>query len=407
MNAKANRQEQPYVARFLFSLFCFGGYLLSLSYGTTFLLAMLVSSRGGNEADAGLIISTAMLSTIASVILSGHLSDMIGAARAVGLSGMVLAASCLGFALLPGIGWGMLLCGFLLGIGWGVFYTLGPIIVAMIIEPARRIRFFALLSGSMMSGIGTGPILGRVATLLGWPLEATYLVAAGASLMGGAIFFSLHRSIKQIVAAHGANPVSRLSFGSVLRVLRAKAVFPIIMVGLGGAVFGGLSSFQTSYSGGRGLDFSLFFIGFMSAAIFCRLVLSGIVTRRNPYLASAILTLLMVLSVLMLQFGVSGAASYLVAAIVLGIGYGLTYSVINGLAANEAPAGETPQSLLLFSLSYFIGVFGYPLLAGKLIVNHGISALLAATLLIALANWAIAMGRLIPRWRSIRQAVTS
>jgi MFS family permease len=168
-----------------------------------------------------------------------------------------------------------------------------------------------------------------------------------------------------------------------------------------------LSSFQTSYAGGRGLDFSLFFIGFMSAAIFCRLVLSGLVTRRNPYLASAILTLLMVLSILMLQLGVNGAVSYLIAAIVLGIGYGLTYSVINGLAANEAPAGETPQSLLLFSLSYFIGVFGYPLLAGKLIVAHGISALLAATMLIALVNWAIAMGRLIPRWRLIRQTATS
>lgn len=133
----------------LFSVFCFGGYCLSVAYGTTFLLALLVSSRGGNEANAGLIISTAIVSTIATVVLSGHLSDAIGAPRAVGWAGIVLAISCLGFALIPGLGVGMLACGFLLGCGWGVFYTLGPIIVARIIEPERRIRFFALLSGSI------------------------------------------------------------------------------------------------------------------------------------------------------------------------------------------------------------------------------------------------------------------
>jgi hypothetical protein len=36
---------------------------LSLAYGITFLLAMLLSAHGGTESDAGTIISAAMLST--------------------------------------------------------------------------------------------------------------------------------------------------------------------------------------------------------------------------------------------------------------------------------------------------------------------------------------------------------
>ncbi|MGH8464480.1 MAG: MFS transporter, partial [Pseudomonas sp.] len=40
-----------------FGLLCLASYLLSLSYGSTFLLSLLVSSRGGNEQDAGQIIS--------------------------------------------------------------------------------------------------------------------------------------------------------------------------------------------------------------------------------------------------------------------------------------------------------------------------------------------------------------
>ena len=391
----------------VFSLFCLGGYLLSLSYGTTFLLALLVASRGGNEGDTGLIISTAIASTIVAVILSGHASDAVGAPRAVGVSGLILSASCLGFALVPGVGQGMRICGLLLGCGWGAFYTLGPIIVAAVIEPARRIRHFALLSGSMMSGIGSGPILGRGAKLLGWPLEATYWVAAATSFCGALIFFFLHEPIRRILATQGAARATRLSWASLMRVLQAKAVFPIAMVGLGGAIFGGLSSFQTAYAASKGLDFSIFFIGFMSAAIGCRMLLSGIVVRRNPYLAAAILTFLVVLSIAMFQFLVTDWASYLLASATLGVGYGLTYSVINGLAANEAPHGETPQALLLFSLSYFIGVFGYPLLAGHLIVARGIPALLSATMLIALCNFAIALARLLPRLRTMARQATN
>jgi hypothetical protein len=85
------------------------------------------------------------------------------------------------------------------------------------------------------------------------------------------------------------------------------------------------------------------------------------------------------------------------AAVMLGVGYGLTYSVINGLAANEAPSGTTAQSLLLFSLSYFIGVFGFPLLAGKIIVEQGMANLLLTVIAIALLNWLITLGRLM--WR--------
>jgi hypothetical protein len=86
----------------------------------------------------------------------------------------------------------------------------------------------------------------------------------------------------------------------------------------------------------------------------------------------------------------------------LGVGYGLTYSVINGLAANEAPSGTTAQSLLLFSLSYFIGVFGFPLLAGKIIVEHGMATLLLTVLAVAAFNWLITVGRLL--WRRITAA---
>jgi MFS family permease len=381
----------------LFSLFCLASYLLSLSYGSTFLLSLLIGSRGGNEHDAGSVISAAMLSTFAAVIVSGHLSDLLGAARSIALFSLLLALASLGFALTPGFGNLLLFFGLMLGLGWGVFYTLGPIIVASLVTPAQRAKYFALLSGSMMTGIGSGPLLGRAASALGYPVTAAFYLAALASLIGALLFWRLDVQLKKTPSASAS--VARISWRATAQVLSSRAVLPIIMVGLGGCVFGGLSSFQTSYAASRSLDYSLFFFGFMGAAISSRMLIAGFVVKRDPLPASCLLSGLMMVSILMFGFVVDDGFSYVLAAMMLGVGYGLTYSVINGLAANEAPSGTTSQSLLLFSLSYFVGVFGFPLLAGRIIVEHGMVTLLLTLLTIALLNWLITVGRLI--WRHV------
>ncbi|QXH49585.1 MFS transporter [Pseudomonas fakonensis] len=380
----------------LFALFCFASFLLSLSYGTTFLLAKMLAAHGGSESDAGLVISSAMLSTFVAVICCGHLSDRIGAPRTIAGSALLLAAACLGFAWAPAQGNLLLAFGLLLGLGWGTFYTLGPIVVAMTIEPARRMKYFALLSGSMMTGIGSGPLTGRAFEALGLPLESAFLSAAAASLLGGLLFRVLAAPLTR--AGQGPVSVSKLSPAAVLKVMASPALFPIIMVGLGGAIFGGLSSFQTSYAALRLLDYSLFFLGFTCAAIGCRLLVAGLIVKRDPYVSACVLSGLMVLAVLMLGLTVHSAATYLLAAITLGVGYGLTYSVINGQAANQAPAGHMAQALVLFSLAYFVGVFGFPWLAGQVIVQAGMPALLQLILLLAVVNWGIAVARLGWRW---------
>ncbi|MGK9417771.1 MFS transporter [Pseudomonas cedrina] len=381
------------VSTHLFALFCLASFLLSLSYGSTFLLSLLIHTRGGDEHDAGSVISTAMLSTFVAVVVSGHLSDALGAARAIAGMGLLLVVACLGFALTPGFGQGLMVFGLALGLGWGVFYTLGPIIVTLLVEPRHRAKYFALLSGSMMSGIGAGPLLGRAASALGLPLTTAFHIAAVASLLGVVMFWRLGTRLKQ----QGNAPVAKISWAATRQVLSSKAAFAILMVGLGGCVFGGLSSFQTSYAAAQSLDYSLFFVGFLSAAISSRLLIAGFVVKRDAYVMACVLSGLMLVSVLMFAFTVSETFSYLLAAITLGVGYGLTYSVINGLVANEAPVGTTSQALLLFSLAYFVGVFGFPLLAGHIIVAYGLPSLLLSLVAVAVFNWLITIARLI--WR--------
>ncbi|MDC9835646.1 MFS transporter [Rhizobium binxianense] len=378
-----------------FAVLCIGGFLLSIAYGVTFLIPVLVGQRGGNEALAGLIISAATVSTVILVILSGHIADAIGSARAVAVSGLFLAASGLGFATVPAAGLSLMTVGFVLGIGWGTFYALGPILVAAITEPAHRIRFFALLSGSMMSGIGAGPIIGRIATGWAMPIETAFAFAFLSSLAGGALYLWLHLRLNR--AGKILPHVNKISFAAARQVIASPAIYSIAMVGIGGAIFGGLSSFQTSYAKAHGFDYSLFFIGFMSAAILSRLFVAGYVVKKDPFYSLLVLTSLTLASILLFLVMTSGLMAYLGAAAMLGLGYGLTYSVINGLAANEAPTGLMPQSLLLFSLSYFIGVFGFPMIAGNLIVSSGIQTMLSVLLLLAALNLAIVLFRVARR----------
>ena len=375
-----------------FALLCIGGYMLSVAYGVTFLIPLMVDQRGGNEVFAGAVISVAAISTLLSVVLSGHIADKFGTTISVAFSGMFLSVSMFGFFISEEVGNNLLLYGFILGGGWGMFYTLGPILVAAIIEPARRTRFFALLSGSMMSGIGSGPLIGRFVTFVGHSIEIVFCIAGILNVIGVVIYLYLNFSFKKNknLMPH----VSSLSFSAIYAVLSSNAIFSIIMVGLGACVFGGLSSFQTVYAKEFGFDYSVFFIGFMVAAIGSRLFLSSYVVKKDPYISSFFLTLMIVISIILFIMVTDSVYFYFIFSVILGLGYGLNYSVINGLAANEAPDNMMPQSLLFFSLSYLLCVFGFPLLAGKIIYEEHIIIMFYVILGIASIKCMIAFFRI-------------
>lgn len=140
--------------------------------------------------------------------------------------------------------------------------------VTTMVEPARRTHCFALQSGSMLTGIGSGPIVGKVASYFGLPIQTAFSCAAATAILGGLYFW---RMASRDEAGVANRQIVKISAVSAVQVLRSKATFSILMVGLGGAIFGGLGSFQTSYAASLGLDYSLFFLCFMGVAIVCRL----------------------------------------------------------------------------------------------------------------------------------------
>ena len=85
----------------------------------------------------------------------------------------------------------------------------------------------------------------------------------------------------------------------------------------------------------------------------------------------------MVLALLLMFRAADSALLYGLAASLFGIGYGLAYSVLNGILANAVDTEVQSQALQIFTCSYFLGIFGFPALAGILLTRFGINGLLA------------------------------
>ena len=148
------------------------------------------------------------------------------------------------------------------------------------------------------------------------------------------------------------------------------------MVCLGASVFAGMNNFQTVFAQGEGLNYSDFFLAYTITVIICRLLLAGFSGGSSPYKTIALLQYIMCASVILFMFVDGSRSIYILSAILFGIGYGASYPILAAMAANDADESLVPQTIQLFSLTYFIGIFGFPFIAGWLIVDYSIPALL-------------------------------
>jgi MFS family permease len=80
---------------------------------------------------------------------------------------------------------------------------------------------------------------------------------------------------------------------------------------------------------------------------------------------------------------------YAISAAVLGVSYGLVYPLIQARAADSTPDELRHWTLWYFSLAYFAGLYGFPLIASLVIALVGSQALMAVLLTISAAELAV------------------
>lgn len=368
-------------------------FLQAGAYGLTFMLPRLFDSFGANEKIVGTMLLVTTVSTLVTVYFSGHLSDMFGRLRTLSMACVAISASLFMFGLLDTVGAGLVIASLLLGFGWGLTYSLGPIVLTRLVRADERVRFFTLLSVFVMAGFGLSPVLASVLEGSGYSVRDAFHVTATLCIVSAALFVLLDGPVKAHAISPRAEAPSRITLAALSGVLTSRAILPVVMVCLGASVFAGLNNFQTVFADARGLDYANFFLTYTITVVVFRLLLARFKGGKNPYLFISLLQYVMGLSIVLFIFSGASLPLYLLVAVLFGIGYGVSYPILVAMAANDARGDLSAQTLQLFALSYFVGIFGFPLIAGWMIVEVGELPLLVLVCGLAVIEASMALRR--------------
>ncbi|CEJ13476.1 Major Facilitator Superfamily protein [bacterium YEK0313] len=387
----APAQETQMLPRILVYL---GSFSIATAYGLFLILPLHVKALGGNEEVVGRILFAGAFGTLLSVGLTTRLVTIWKPYLVLAAGALCYAAGSGLFAFSSTLSALDLVGGFLLGVGWALAFTISPIMLSNLVTDANRAVLFSVLSAFNALGLGIAPLTAQRLIAAGVPHSRIFLIAVILSVLSAALFYAAGRSLARIVVPR-QEAAAEGELAALLHILRSPAIYPLIMVFLGACVLSSMFNFQTTYALVQGLDYSIFY-GFYTAAVIAgRFLVSGMVSRREPMTMTIVLLTLMVLS--MLSFAVTGAnvPLYAASAALFGLSYGLVYPLIQAQAVNASPEALRPRTLVYFSMAYFIGFFGFPLIGGRIIVTSGYQVLLVALLVLAGLELAVAV------WRSV------
>ncbi|MGJ8625400.1 MAG: MFS transporter [Sulfitobacter sp.] len=381
-----------------FSLFFLAVFFQAGAYGLTFMLPRLFAGFGASEKTVGAMLLITAITTLITVYYSGHLSDAMGRLYALGLACLAIAASLALFGLTSAVGVLLVLASALLGFGWGLTYSLCPIVLTRLVRADERVRYFTLLSVFVMAGFGLSPVLASVLEANGLTISDAFFVTAALCTLSATLFFVLRTPVQHHALIPGPEASSRITLSVLARIFASPARTPVIMVFLGASVFAGLNNFQTVYADARGLNYANFFLTYTITVVVFRLILAKFKGGSTPYLTIALLQYVMCASILLFMFSGTSVFLYLVTAMLFGLGYGVSYPILVAMAANDAHDDLGPQTLQLFALTYFVGIFGFPLIAGWMLTEWGAMSVLVLIAVLAAVEASMALRRVL--WAS-------
>jgi predicted MFS family arabinose efflux permease len=243
-----------------------------------------------------------------------------------------------------------------------------------------------------------------VETPLGF--RGTFLVAGAVCLVAVALTLAVGALVPDAGKDAGKEGVggdesSAVSFGAAMRrILVSEAAFSLVMILLFACLFTTMTSFQPTFAGERGLDYSVFYVAYTVAVIFSRFVLAGLAARFDSRLVIAGSVSVMALAVASFLTVGSNTLFYGISSALLGLGYGLALPSVQAQAVNISEEQVRPRVLPMAGMLFEGAILGFPLVAGWVITGFGYRALFAVLLAFALVQVAIAWWRFLVAGRS-------
>lgn len=368
-------------------------FLQAGAYGLTFMLPRLFEGLGSDEKAVGTMLMFTALSTLFSVYYCGHLSDAFGRVKMLAIGCLAIALALAFYGNATAVGSLILAASLLLGFGWGTTYALCPIVLTELVADEFRVRFFTLLSIAVMAGFGLSPVLAALLEAAGQTVAAAFLVTSALCVLSAIMFFFLAKPVKNHAISTNSAEQSKITLASIRAIWRSPAWRPVTMVFIGASVFAGVSNFQTVYADERGLNYADYFLIYTATVVIFRLALARFNGGNNPYFTIAFLQYVMCGSVVLFCLISGDRYLYWLFAVLFGIGYGVSYPILVAMTARDASRGLVAQTLQLFAFTYFAGIFGFPLVAGWMIVDFGSISLLLLVAGMAAVEASMALAR--------------
>ena len=368
---------------------------VSTAFGMLLLLPLYVQELGGDEADFGVVLSAAAVPAVLCIGLLIRYPEALRPHVVVALAIATYGIGAVGASLVTG-GWTLLIgIGVLLGTAWAVVYAASPMAMSRMVTDEGRAAYFGYLTGTQQIGIGVGPVLSRflVETPLGF--RGTFLVAGVVCLVAMALTLLVGALVSEAgKEGEGSTGASPVSFGAAMRrILVSEAAFSLAMILLFACLFTTMTSFQPTFAGARGLDYSVFYVAYTVAVIFSRFVLAGVAVRFDSRLVIAASVSIMALAVASFLAVGSNTLFYGISSALLGLGYGLALPSVQAQAVNVSEVQVRSRVLPMAGMLFEGAILGFPLVAGWVITGFGYRVLFAVLLAFVLVQVIIAWWR--------------
>lgn len=376
----------------IYCLFYFACYLTAVSYGFLYVLSLYVERIGGKPTDVGFTLALAGVSTLVCVLFSEKLARLFTPIMTCAIGALLCSVGMFFIFRMHQINEWFYLCGIFIGGGWSLYYSASPMAQNQLVPDEKRGKHVSFLSAFIVLGTSTAPIfMVFLSKTISISIQTIYEFSYFISILSCILFFITHLFTQNRIniAVKTQTPaVNNSMLKHFKHIIQLEAIYPIIMVFLGACVLTSMLNFQFFYAQSRHLSFQIYYISYVISVVSCRFILGKKITiesiRQTP-----LLLFFMFFGIVLLFVNSGSNILYALSAAMIGVSYGMVYPIIKTYAINTSPHSSRNFVVSLFTLSYFIGVYVFPLLGSYLIQTFSFNYLLWLLIIIVIADGTI------------------
>ena len=355
-------------------------------------IALSALDLGASVGGASVVVGAVGLGHLLADVPAGALTQRIGERRAMLLATLLVSAALVVCVLAPAV-WVLGLAVGLTGVAGAVWQLARQAYLTEAIDPAIRARALSTLGGVQRIGTFAGPFLGAGAMAVGGT-DAAYWVHIAAAGAGALLLLFLPdvpgQASRGSSAGVGLAAVVRQHRSVLLRVGTAASFVGVVraarlaVIPIWGASLG-LSPSTTAliYGLSSAVDMLLFYPA------------GKVMDRYGRVWVAVPAMVLMGLGLIAVPF-TSGVVTLTIAAVVMGLGNGMSSGLVMVLGADASPKVGRASFLGVFRLLADVGLGGGPLLLGGVAAVAGLATGVWVVGSVGLVC-AVAMWRWVPR----------